>query len=112
MNFLTVIQVSLLQAVLDLAVCTLKSFSTMSRLFADVFQPLEQLLRYFAFLQGCQGNPKKVFTSVSNQLLPPVLRANYYILKCTTSTQEAGFGHLCDRTKSQLKEIMLALFSR
>lgn len=89
---------------------TLKYPAILNHLIVDVFKPLEQLLRYFVIIQGSQGNPKKVFTSTCQQLLPAVLRLKYHIIMLRG--QDTDVRLLCDQVDIQLKNFFLAIFNR
>lgn len=73
---------------------------------------MERLLRYFVYLQGSHGNPKKVFTAICYQLLPSVLKVKQLISRCPVSTDGASVSHLCDQISSQLKKLLLAIFNK
>ena len=102
---------SLLQAYLDLvAVALTTSDEILSN--TRTFLPLEHLLKYFVYLQGSHGNPKKVFTSVCQQLLPALLRVKYYMSKQQLSFVEGDARHVFDCINAQFEKLLMALFSR
>ncbi len=51
------------------------------------FSPLMPFLRFFVYLQGSQGNQKKVFTVTCEDILDPLLRARSLL----TSHQNSSF---------------------
>ena len=93
----------MLQAVMVLALSLLKAGKT----FDDLFPVLKMLLKYYSYLQGVQGNQKKVFTSACAQLLEPAL----LLLTSSSSSSSSSSGAQRD-IQEELKLVLQAFFSR
>ena len=63
-------QASLLETLLNFG---MNHIHNDDRLLPSLLPPLKSLLCYYTYLQGTQGNQKKVFTTACTKLLHPVL---------------------------------------
>ena len=81
------------------------SFHSLER--DKLFSTLNTLLDYFVYLQGSQGNQKKVFTATSSQLLETVL-----IARSLLSKEKHGCDSASKEVLKRLDNIFLQLFNR